>query len=342
MSELAKLFISSTNHSPTFETFTLPKIPKSKNKNSKKLEKNLEEESTKIDDVINKIDRTEQDKYTIYVGNLPTTYNPKKIVKLFKNIGEIKSARIRAVSTSKSKIPAHMLLKDKVSTVRSLYGYVVFTQIESTNKAVGKFNGHLIAGRHITVDFCNKNEKKDTKTTVFISNLQSEVDEEKLREFFTECGQVTKVHIVSDRITGVSKNFGFVTFEGKSGVILALKKHGEDLEGRNIVVRKANVKQNKLDSIKRTIKKSPKVAKTGKSRHKLTHGLKQTEKTNKKPEDLRAKHLSKQKKYTQGNIPKPKQQQHKKYKKPTKKKTTKMRNPLLPKKPRAKSDNSKK
>ena len=346
MSELAKLFSCSTNKSPNFETFTLPKTPKAKNKNSQKTV--LEEESNKIEDDLNKIDRTEQDKYTIYVGNLPNTYNTKKLVKLFKNIGEVKSARIRAVSTSKAKVPAHMVLKDKIPTIRSLYGYVVFTQIEHTNKAVGKLNGHLIDGRHISVDFCNKNDKKDTKTTVFVSNLQSDVDEEKLRDFFTESGDIIKVHIVSDRITGVSKNFGFVTFEAKSGLILALKKNGEDLEGRNIVVRKANVR-NKLDSTKKEIRKTPKVAKSGKFKSTST---KNTAKTNNKLKDLKvnsAKHPSKQKKRIQRDIAKPKQQQQqqqqqqrKKYKKHATKKTKQFRNPLLPKKPLAKFKNSKK
>ncbi|KAI6653226.1 RNA-binding protein 34-like isoform X1 [Oopsacas minuta] len=264
MSELAKHFKKSTNDPPTFESFSLPKQQKSKHEkpsSNKQISEESIESDESEDESGNMVDRSEQDKYTIYVGNLPTTYNVKKLTKLFKEIGEVQSARIRAVSTSKAKIPAHMVLKHKMPSVKSLYGYVVFTKIKHTEKAVTKLNGQLVAGRHINVDLCGKNEKKDFKTTVFVSNLHSEVDEEKLWEFFADCGNVVKAHIVTDRVTGESKKFGFVTFKGKSDLILALKKHGEEFQGRNLVVRKANAKHKNIDSSKkRFVHKTPKNA----------------------------------------------------------------------------------
>ena len=345
MSQLAKHFKDSNDQTPVFEVFSLPKQQKSKSKLSKSplnkqttLEDSVEDGNE--DETTNKIDRTEQDQYTIFVGNLPTSFNVKKLAKLFKEIGEVKSARIRAVSTSKAKLPAHMVLKDRISSVNSLYGYVVFAEIEHTRKAVEKFNGQLIRGRHLSVDLCNKNEKKDCKTTVFVSNLHKEVDEEILWDFFSESGQVVKLHIATNRVTGESRNFGFVTFKDRSDLVLALKKNGNELRGRNLVIKKANAKHKEISSSKkRIVHKTPKkfdARKTPRMENKLTE----------KPRKMFQKKIPekreiKTKKFQQTNKSKQHKQQFKKSKKFAKNKQ-KFSNPLLPRKPQTKAKKTKK
>ena len=339
MSELSKHFTNSSTTSPIFETFSLPKAKRHKSQNVISKEDNNTDKDSEFDQAdTTKTDRSDQDKCTVYVGNLPTDYTNKKLKKLFKDIGEVKSVRIRAVSTSKAKVPAHMVLKNRITSVNSLYGYVVFSDIKHTKTAVEKLNGCLIDNHHITVDSCDKTHK-DSKSTVFVTNLHSNVAEEGLREFFSECGAITKVHIVSDRVTGSSKNFGFVTFQEKSGLVLALKKQGEELEGRNVVVRKANPKHQKLEGSKRTIHKTPKgVVKSkkhfsSKNQHKNKEKFasvtksKFTEKRNREPKKPKKNKLTQT-----GNS-----KAFKKLKKNSKKHSKIVRNPLLPKKPRSKS-----
>ena len=339
MSQLAKHFKESTDQTPVFEVFSLPKQQKLKGKHSKSQTTNEDSiEDGNEEETTNKIDRTQQDQHTIYVGNLPTSYNVKKLAKLFKEIGEVKSARIRAVSTSKAKFPAHMVLKDKISSVKSLYGYVVFTNIRHTRKAVAKLNGQLIGGRHISVDLCDKNAEKDCKNTVFVANLHTEVDEEILWDFFSETGQVVKLHIASDRLTGESRHFGFVTFKDKSDLVLALKKNGSELRGRNLLVKKANAKHNEIHSTKkRIVHKTPKkfdARKSPRLEKKFTEKPRKV--SQKKTPEKRE--IKTNKKSQQTNKSK---QQYKKSKKFAKKKQ-KFSNPLLPKKPQTKPKRPKK
>ena len=342
MSQLAKHFKDSTNQTPVFEVFSLSQQQKSKHSKSPQNKQTTNETSVeeRNENETNKIDRSEQDQYTIYAGNLPTNFNVKKLAKLFKEIGEVKSARIRAVSTSNAKLPAHMVLKDKISSVRSLYGYVVFAKIEHTRKAVAKFNGQLIGGRHISVDLCNKNAKKDCKTTVFVSNLHTEVDEEILWSFFSESGEVMKLHIATNRVTGESRNFGFVTFKDRSALVLALKKNGSELRGRNLVVKKANAKHKEINSKKRIVRKTPKKLEARKA-------PRMEKKSTEKPRKVFQKKIPekrefKTKKHQQTNKSKQQQQQHYKKSKKFATKKQKSNNPLLPKIPQTKTKKPKK
>jgi RNA recognition motif-containing protein len=45
---------------------------------------------------------------------------------------------------------------------------------------------------------------------IFVSNLSFNVQDKDLRGFFTPYGEVTSAKIISDKLTGKSKGFGFV------------------------------------------------------------------------------------------------------------------------------------
>ena len=75
--------------------------------------------------------------------------------------------------------------------------------------------------------------------TVFIGNLPLDVQENAVREFFDECGRIQAIRLIRDSKTGVGKGFGFVSFESRDGVVLALEKNGASFQGRDIRVKKA-------------------------------------------------------------------------------------------------------
>ena len=49
-------------------------------------------------------DDDDKDDRTVFVGNLPTTFNPKKIRRLFKDYGVVESARLRSVAVEGVKV----------------------------------------------------------------------------------------------------------------------------------------------------------------------------------------------------------------------------------------------
>ncbi|XP_057970444.1 organelle RRM domain-containing protein 2, mitochondrial-like [Malania oleifera] len=48
--------------------------------------------------------------------------------------------------------------------------------------------------------------------TIFVSGLNKRTTSEKLREAFSKFGDVINAKVVTDRVSGYSKGFGFVTF----------------------------------------------------------------------------------------------------------------------------------
>ena len=75
---------------------------------------------------------------------------------------------------------------------------------------------------------------------VYVGNLSYRVRERELRDFFNSFGDISQINIIKNRNTGRSKGFGFVTFSCGQGAKKALQAHGDDFEGRSLVVRIAN------------------------------------------------------------------------------------------------------
>jgi cold-inducible RNA-binding protein len=78
---------------------------------------------------------------------------------------------------------------------------------------------------------------------LYVGNLSFSMSESALRDLFSAHGTVTDVHIVTDRMTGKSRGFAFVTMgnrhEGEAA-INALEGHS--IDGRNLTVNEARPK----------------------------------------------------------------------------------------------------
>jgi len=79
---------------------------------------------------------------------------------------------------------------------------------------------------------------------IYVGNLDFKVDEEDLKGIFEEYGTVNEVKIITDRDTGRSKGFGFVTIDDLSAGKQAISKlNGATLENREMVVNEAREKR---------------------------------------------------------------------------------------------------
>jgi cold-inducible RNA-binding protein len=73
---------------------------------------------------------------------------------------------------------------------------------------------------------------------IFVGNLSFQTTESDLTETFSQHGPVEAVAIITDRDTGRSKGFGFVTMtEGADQAIAKLS--GSELNGRTLTVNEA-------------------------------------------------------------------------------------------------------
>ena len=73
---------------------------------------------------------------------------------------------------------------------------------------------------------------------IYVGNLSYSTTDDELCQVFEQYGTVTSVQIITDRMTGRSRGFGFVEMaDGGEEAISAL--NGTELDGRTITVNEA-------------------------------------------------------------------------------------------------------
>lgn len=79
---------------------------------------------------------------------------------------------------------------------------------------------------------------------IFIGGLSWNTNEEGLANHFSKFGNLEEVKIITDRETGRSRGFGFITFEEGDAASQAINEmDGVELDGRNIRVSLAEERQ---------------------------------------------------------------------------------------------------
>jgi RNA recognition motif-containing protein len=79
---------------------------------------------------------------------------------------------------------------------------------------------------------------------LFVGSLSWDTNDEGLRNAFAGYGEIEEAVVISDRDTGRSRGFGFVTFEDDEAADKAVAAlNGTELDGRTIRVDVAQAKQ---------------------------------------------------------------------------------------------------
>jgi RNA recognition motif-containing protein len=79
---------------------------------------------------------------------------------------------------------------------------------------------------------------------LFVGSLSWDTNDDSLRSAFSTHGQISEAVVVSDRDTGRSRGFGFVTFDDDESADKAVAAlNGTELDGRAIKVDVAQAKQ---------------------------------------------------------------------------------------------------
>ena len=80
-------------------------------------------------------------------------------------------------------------------------------------------------------------------TRLYVGNLSFHTTADAVREAFSEAGEVTDVHLVTDRETGRARGFAFVTMGSPDAASTAIATlNGAVLEGRPLRVNEAEAR----------------------------------------------------------------------------------------------------
>jgi RNA recognition motif-containing protein len=75
---------------------------------------------------------------------------------------------------------------------------------------------------------------------IYVGNLSFDVDDQDLQRLFEQHGSVSSAKVITDRLTGRSKGFGFVEMPNGSEAQKAIAALGDqEVEGRTIRVNEA-------------------------------------------------------------------------------------------------------
>ena len=76
---------------------------------------------------------------------------------------------------------------------------------------------------------------------LFVGSLSWDTDDHSLMNAFSQFGEVTEARVITDRDTGRSRGFGFVTFTTEEAAEKAIAEmNGATLDGRTLNVNEAN------------------------------------------------------------------------------------------------------
>uniref|UniRef100_A0A8C0C606 RRM domain-containing protein n=1 Tax=Balaenoptera musculus TaxID=9771 RepID=A0A8C0C606_BALMU len=130
------------------------------------------------------------------------------------------------------------------------YAFVHFETQEAADKVIERMNGMLLNDRRVFVGrFKYRKEweaelgaKAKEFTNVYIKNFGEEVDDESLKELFSQFGKTLRVKVTRDP-SGKSKGFGFVSYKKHEDANKAVEEmNGKEISGKVIFVGHAQKK----------------------------------------------------------------------------------------------------
>ncbi|XP_041112859.1 embryonic polyadenylate-binding protein A-like [Polyodon spathula] len=139
------------------------------------------------------------------------------------------------------------------------YGFVHFETHEGANRAIETMNGMLLNDRKVFVGHFKSRREREAEfgvkamefTNVYIKNFGEDVNDEKLREVFSEYGRTLSVRVMVDEM-GRSRGFGFVNYENHEEAQKAVEgMNGKELNGQIIYVGRAQKRLERQGELKR-------------------------------------------------------------------------------------------
>ncbi|MDH3316956.1 MAG: RNA-binding protein [Gammaproteobacteria bacterium] len=77
---------------------------------------------------------------------------------------------------------------------------------------------------------------------LFVGNLAFSATQDDVEALFADYGELNEVRLITDRDSGQSRGFAFVTFAAQKDAESALEMDGKTINGRNLVVNIAKEK----------------------------------------------------------------------------------------------------
>jgi len=177
----------------------------------------------------------------VFIKNLDKNIDNKSLYDTFSAFGNILSCKIMTDESGQSKG----------------FGFVHFETQEAADSAITKVNGMLLADKKVFVGRFMPRTQRDIGgvqrkfTNIFVKNFGDQLDEEKLRELFSQHGKITSCKIEVDE-AGKPKGFGFCSYENPEEAEAAVQNlNGHTIGDKQLYVGRFQKKNERQSEIKR-------------------------------------------------------------------------------------------
>lgn len=191
--------------------------------------------------------RTERNKFTnVFVKNIPLNWSKEQFVQLFMNYGNVTS---------------NLLVIDQ-NGVSKGFGFINYSSPEEANKAIAALHDKQVGTEVDKKLFVSRAQKKSERerelrtrferlklqrqtqyqgVNLYVKNLGDEVDDAKLKQDFSQFGEITSAKVMLKN--GKSRGFGFVCFTNTESATRAIAAtNGQMINGKPLYVSMAQRK----------------------------------------------------------------------------------------------------
>ena len=166
----------------------------------------------------------------IFIKNLDPSIEAKELSDTFAAFGNILSCKV-------------------MKSNGSACGFVHFENAKQAEEAIRQVDGMMLKDSKVSVmPYIPKRERKPDPekekqfTSVFVKNLDLEIDEEEFQRMFEEFGAISSA-VLSKDASGKSRGFGFVNYESYESAAKAVETmNGKEIRGKSIFVGRSKSK----------------------------------------------------------------------------------------------------
>lgn len=169
---------------------------------------------------------------TLYIGNLDEKCSEAILWEMMVQAGPVVNVHIP---------------RDRVTGLHAGYGFCEFGTSDDADYAAKIMNMIKLYGKPIRINRASSDKKSlDIGATLFIGNLDPNVDERVLKDTFSSFGNVVQTQVARDNDTGAHKGFGFVSFDDFDASDAAIEAmNGKFLSNKPVKISYAYKKEGK-------------------------------------------------------------------------------------------------